>query len=101
MVRLSCAGVRFGSYLDEKHLFTWVEEIPCFDRWDGDTLVLRSGEISEVDLRNLLALFSRYRLPMQQLAQFETGTNKHWFKAPSTFWYLEVFGGDDLDSSQG
>jgi len=100
MVRLSCAGARFGSNLDEKHLFTWAEEILCFDRWDGDTLVLRSKEISDADLRDLLALFSRYQIPMQQLAQFKTDANRHWFTAPSTYWFSEVFTVDDLSSGQ-
>ena len=92
-MRLNCAGIRFGSYLDEKYLFTWAEELPCFDHWDGDQMVLRAGDLSDADLRDLLALFSRYRIPMQQLAQFETGSNRGWFREPSSYWYAEVFGG--------
>lgn len=68
MVRLDCSGVRFGSPLDEKHLFTWASEISGFVRWEHDTLVMRSQRISESSLRELLALFARYRLPMRQLA---------------------------------
>jgi hypothetical protein len=30
-------------------------------------------------LRELLALFSRYHVPMKQLAQFETTRNRIWF----------------------
>jgi len=56
IVRLSCAGVKFGSYLDEKHLFAWAEELSCFERWDGDTLVIRTQDMSEADLRDILAL---------------------------------------------
>ena len=91
MIRLSCAGIRFASYLDEKHLFTWAEEIPSFDRWDGDELVLRTRDIPDDDLRDLLALFSRYRVPMRQLAQFETQSNRYWFRASSSYWYTDVF----------
>ncbi len=43
MVHLDCSGIRFGSYLDEKHLFEWAAEIPGFLRWEQDTLVVREG----------------------------------------------------------
>lgn len=99
-VRLSCGGTRFGSCLDEKHLFTWAEELSCFERWDSDTMVLRTGDISEEELRELLALFWRYRIPMRQLAQFETDSNRHWFSSPTTYWYGQVFEGNALNSEQ-
>ncbi len=47
MVYLDCSGVRFGSQLDEKHLFEWAREISCVIRWEQDTLVVRSRRISE------------------------------------------------------
>lgn len=95
-VRLNCAGTRFGSYLDEKHLFTWAEEIPCFERWEGDTLVLRSQDMTEADLRDVLALFWRYKIPMRQLSQFLTDRTQHWLAEPSSYWYERVFGADDV-----
>jgi hypothetical protein len=99
-VHLNCAGTRFGSYLDEKHLFTWAEEISCFERWDRDTLVLRSQNVPEEALRELLALFWRYQIPMRQLAQFEADTNRHWFSSPTAYWYGRVFESDGLNSGQ-
>jgi hypothetical protein len=54
--------------------------------------VVRSRRISEADLRDLLALFWRYNIPMVQLAQFRNSNNKAWFASPKMYWYEEVFG---------
>ena len=91
MVHLDCSHVRFGSQLDEKHLFEWAMEIVGFVRWQQQTLVVRS-HLSEASLRDLLALFSRYEIPMGQLAQFLNSRNKRWFGAPNTYWHKRVFG---------
>jgi len=91
MVYLDCSGVHFGSQLDEKHLFEWALEIPGILRWEQDTLVVRKN-LSQASLRDLLALFSRYQLPMAQLAQFRTTKNEIWFAAPQMYWHTRVFG---------
>jgi hypothetical protein len=91
MVRLDCSGVRFGSQLDEKHLFTWAEEIACFVRWEHDILVVKSRRISAESLRDLIALFWRYNIPMKQLAKFENSNNSAWFTNPIMYWHLKVF----------
>jgi hypothetical protein len=91
MVYLDCSGVRFGSRLDEKHLFEWAMEIAGVLRWEQDTLVVRTN-LSQASLRDLLALFSRYRIPMAQLARFRTARNAHWFAAPEMYWHARVFG---------
>jgi hypothetical protein len=92
MVRLNCSGVKFGSQLDEKHLFSWALEIPCVVRWEQDQLVVRSRRLSKSDLRDLVALLWRYNIPMQQLAQFRNSTNEGWFAAPGTYWHQRMFG---------
>lgn len=75
MIYLDCSGVHFGSQLDEKHLFDWAIQIPGVLRWEQDTLVVRTN-FSHAALRDLLALFSRYQIPMAQLAQFRTVKNE-------------------------
>lgn len=92
MVYLNCSGVRFGSQLDEKHLFQWALEISGVLRWEQDTLVVRSRRISEEALRDLLSLFSRYNIPMAQLSQFKNSQNDAWFTAPHMYWHKKVFG---------
>jgi hypothetical protein len=92
MIYLNCSGIRFGSQLDEKHLFEWAREIVGVLRWEQDALVVRSKRISEESLRDLLSLFSRYNIPMKQLAQFRSSTNEGWFTAPQMYWHKKVFG---------
>jgi hypothetical protein len=48
-------------------------------RWEHDTLVVKSLKLSQASLRDLLALFSRYQIPMKQLAQFKSPSNEMWF----------------------
>lgn len=91
MIYLDCSGVYFGSRLDEKHMFEWAMEIPGVLRWEHDTLVVRTN-LSQASLRGLLALFSRYGIPMGQLAQFRTAKNEAWFAAPHMVWHARVFG---------
>jgi hypothetical protein len=91
MIYLDCSGVRFGSPLDEKHLFEWAIEIRGVLRWEQDTLLVRSRRISREGLDDLIALFHRYNIPMQQLAQFRNEQNEWWFAAPQTYWHKNVF----------
>jgi hypothetical protein len=92
MVNLNCSGIRFGSQLDEKHLFSWGREIAGVIGWDQDNLVVRSRRISAASLRDLIALFRRYGIPMAQLAQFRNPANEGWFATPHMYWYKAVFG---------
>jgi len=91
MVRLDCSGVTFGSQLDERHLFEWAMQVPGVLRWEQDVLVVKSLNISQASLRDLLALFFRYQIPMQQLAQFRNARNEAWFAAPQMYWHKKVF----------
>lgn len=91
MIYRDCSGVHFGSQLDEKHLFEWAIQIPGVLRWEQDTLVVRTN-LSQASLRDLLALFSRYQIPMAQLAQFRTNKNENWLAAPQMYWRARVFG---------
>jgi hypothetical protein len=91
MVRLNCSGISFGSQLDEKHLFAWALEIKSVVKWEQDSLIVRSRRISETSLRDLLALFHRYDIPMEQLAQFKNANNESWFMAPKMYWHKKVF----------
>jgi hypothetical protein len=91
MIYLDCSGVYFGSQLDEKHLYAWAMEIPGALRWEQDTLVVRTN-LSQASLRDLLALFSRYQIPMAQLVQFRMAKNEGWFAAPQMYWHDRVFG---------
>jgi hypothetical protein len=94
LTRLDCSNITFFSPLDERGLFDWARGIPGFVRWYQDTLVMQPSPIPDESLRELLALFQRYRIPMQQLAQFRTGSNERWFLNPSAYWHEHVFNHD-------
>jgi len=80
---------------DESAFFRWLESIPGVEGVKGQGLelivTLRSSRISSLALRELIALHTRYNLPMQSLAQFETTTNKKWFRSKKAYWYSKVF----------
>lgn len=87
---------RYHSAGDEKAFFRWLESIPgvVAVRGVGGELevTLRSRRLSDIALRELIALHLRYRLPMRHLAQFETDRNRAWFRQSGTPWFKAVFG---------
>lgn len=94
MIKIDTSPVRYWSYLDEKSFFEWAQEIPCVVSVDGGFLHIKSKRLSEPNLRDLIAIMYRYKLPMKQLQQFCSPRNEHWFKSKSMYWYTEVFGND-------
>jgi len=58
----------------------------------GIVAAVAIGYALDLSLIDLLALFSRYRIPMGQLAQFRTTRNESWFAAPQMYWHTRVFG---------
>jgi hypothetical protein len=95
VTELICRRVVFHSFVDEQSFFGWVDRISCVTHVEGrgDAVVLHVSKkrISEAHLRELLALFRRYRVAMPQLAQFENVTNSGWFRDPQAFWFRAVF----------
>jgi hypothetical protein len=91
MVRLACSGITFWSQLDERLFFGGALQISGVLRWEQDTLVLKSLNLSQRALRDLIGLFFRYQIPMRQLAQFRNSKNEVWFAAPQTYWHAHVF----------
>jgi hypothetical protein len=81
---------------DEAVFFAWLKSIPGVVRVEGVgrrlVVTLKSTQLSDAALRELIALHSRYRLPMRSLAQFETSKNRRWFRSAQTYWYRKVFG---------
>ena len=67
-------------------------EISCVKSIEGGFLHIKSKRISESNLRDLIALMYRYKVPMKQLQQFCNMNNQNWFKSKETYWYNEVFG---------
>lgn len=95
-VTLVCKAVSFYSGTDEDMFFAWIKKIPSITKFDGagDELYLHinNNAISDDDLRELIALFYRYKIDMTQLRIFLNDSNKEWFEGkPRGYWYKKVF----------
>ena len=89
-------ALRFGSPGDEAAFFAWLESIPGVRNINGEgrklVVTLRSSSLSDRALQELIALHSRYGLPLRPLAKFETPRNRAWLRARDAFWYRQMFG---------
>jgi hypothetical protein len=96
MPKLECKRIFFYSENDELLFFEWIERINCISKWEGvgDRIILyvKSKRISDKDLRDLLALFQRYKINMRQLEQFHNAKNSKWFyENDVAYWIKKVF----------
>ena len=95
MPTLDCKRVMFYSAADEAAFFRFAESIKAVRKVEGvrDSIILHTASrISQESLRDLIALFERYRVPrMSQLAQFLSPSNRNWFADPKKFWHKKVF----------
>jgi hypothetical protein len=92
VIKIDTSPIRYFSQQDEGSFFSWAGRIPCVKCVEKGFLHIRSKRLAESDLRDLIAVMYRYRMPMSQLRQFLDDRNEHWFKSPKTYWHREVFG---------
>lgn len=80
---LTCKRVHYGSQGDETAFFDWIKRISCVTQFEGsgDILYLHvsRNRISDVNLRELLALFSRYHVPMKS-DRFNRSKSKGFYR---------------------
>ncbi len=95
MAILIVRGPTYYAQGDEDAFFTWLQSIPCVANVGGEGLdvhiALKRTRLSDSDLRELLAIFFRYKLQMSVLARFETERNRHWFCDRQKYWHAKVF----------
>ena len=95
-VELKAQKVRFFSRIDERIFFDWLKMLPCVSNVEGkgDALFIRvlESKVDECALRDLLALFWRYKIGMKQLAAFDKKEFADWFHSKGAYWYKSVFG---------
>lgn len=94
---LVCKSVWFYSSTDEDLFFLWLEKIPSIIHvsGSGDELYLstKSTKIPDNDLREIIALFYRYKIDMKQLQIFLNQQNEKWFYGrPKGYWHRQIFG---------
>lgn len=91
---LICKEVFFYSDLDEAVFFEWIKKIASIQDCKGvaDELHLEiKANVSDDELREIIALFSRYDIDMTRLKQFVTDNNKSWFQNEQAYWYSDIF----------
>lgn len=90
-------AVPYYGPIDEDLFFQWIRRIICIERYDGSVrdlyLHLRSANLTEDDLFDLLYFFKRYDIDMKQLRPFLNSKNKtHFKKCKDAYWYEPLFG---------
>jgi hypothetical protein len=93
---LICKSVKFYCRKDEDAFFEWIKKIDCIDKTSGLGkelyLYIAADDIHDHDLDDLIGLFYRYKINMQQLSRFLTDDNKKWFyDNKKAFWHKKVF----------
>lgn len=79
-----CSPLRFYTPLDEDNFFEWLKKISCIKEVKGMGrelhLHIRSLNISNEDLLNLMAIFDRYKFDQKQLKIFMNKNNASFFE---------------------
>lgn len=94
-VVLNAERVVFYSMTDERFFFEWLAKMPFVLDVVGRGIVIEItidiSMVNEDGLRELIALFQRYRVSMRQLLVFDREEFSHWFRRRSAFWHKKVF----------
>lgn len=88
---------KFYSFLDRAMFYEWCRWISCIDQVieeAGDvSIILKSKELPESELYELIYLFKRYEIDMTQLRPYLTKKNSAFFrKHKNAYWYEPLFG---------
>lgn len=96
MIKLICKSVTFYSRNDESAFFEWIAKIKGIKRCEGVGneihIYLLKTNISRTCIRDLTALFYRYKINMRQLQQLVNDKNRSYFVDKKMYWYKKVFG---------
>ena len=85
-LEIDSSSVYYFSNLDEDHFFRWALEIPCVTSVDRGLISIETESVSEHELRELLALLTRYGLSIEPLRQLVNSSNEQWFNDPQKYW---------------
>jgi hypothetical protein len=89
---LTCKRVSFYAPKDEDMFFEWIANLPCIEKFEGagDELYLDlvDRELDYEDIKDLIALFYRYKINMKQLGRLLNEKNKDAFEP----WRKKIFG---------
>ena len=96
MPKLICKRVTFYSDHDESAFFEWLSKIRGVTKvkgvFDEIHVYVPRKVVSNTCLRELTALFYRYKIDMGQLLQFVNEKNREWYTGKHAYWHKRVFG---------
>ena len=95
MLKLICDSVSYFSQGDETAFFNWLNSIECVVKVEGFgtelEVTVSSNNISDEELREFIAIFTRYGVELKQLRAFENSNNAEWFTQNKiAFWYKDL-----------
>jgi hypothetical protein len=100
LIKLICKRVMFYSQNDESVFFEWISKIRVIKKWEGVGdeihLFLARSNVSNVGLRDLTALFRRYKINMHQLQPLVNDKNRQSYMDKNKYWYKKVFGNPEI-----
>ncbi|MBU2892271.1 hypothetical protein KO495_02915 [Colwellia sp. D2M02] len=83
MLKLICDSVLYYSQGDEASFFNWLNSIESVVKVQGFgtelEVTVSSNDIPDEELREFLAIFTRYGVHLKQLRIFENSNNAEWF----------------------
>ncbi len=89
------AAMHYRSPGDEAAFFGWLKDIPgvIAVRGEGRELhiQLRSKRLSNVALRELIAIYRRYGGHLRELAVFANDSNRSWFCSSDAEWHDDLY----------
>jgi len=95
LIELVADAVVFFSPADEAAFFDWSRKVASLKKCEGRgpaiIFTIDTSKTLEADLRELIGLFFRYRIPMGQLRVFDLDRFAHWFRDKNSYWYEQVF----------
>lgn len=95
MLKIEIDSLRFYSRLDEDAFFSRLNQIPGAVSVEGFLRTINvSVDPSAVDedgMRELISLFQRYGIDMQQLRELETKEFSTWMRHRSAYWSKSMY----------
>lgn len=95
VIELDTAEIVFFSQFDESAFFEWLNKISCVEKFEGQgTSLYVSVNPDALDgdaLRELIALFHRYRLNMSVLLAFDREEFSEWLHNKDAYWHENLF----------
>ncbi|MBJ6727586.1 hypothetical protein [Geomesophilobacter sediminis] len=95
-VILEAQGVVFFSQHDEAAFFEWLGKLDCVTNYEGAGIAIdisvEKDKVDEVQMRELLSLFNRYKINMNELAVLDCPEFSTWLHDEGGYWYKSMFG---------